>query len=202
MCIPNPILPIRKSACDVLLNGFVHPTLKSPIWCAATFGIVKSQIDKEREICNSNCLPIAMATYGLMINSNCNSDCKYRVVIGEVIQLNQQPSLNSEVLKGLHGLSGSNGFDGVPWHSWVEVSQDNFKTVSIIDLVYGFTRELPNSDNFDEAVAKVNKKKHIRMLTQGNDVTAFYKRLHLTSNWAPKMHDNHMVLARKYIQPY
>tara|TARA_B110000196_G_scaffold269513_1_gene244130 strand:+ start:210 stop:809 length:600 start_codon:yes stop_codon:yes gene_type:complete len=197
MCVPNNIQSLRRDACEVVQNIFVHPRLGSPLWCNPRFSEWKSQLEIDIEICSQNCLPISIAILGVISRQACNSNCIYRVVIGEVISEKNQPSLTKLQLSELYGIDE---FCNTNWHAWVEVSLDHFETVNIIDLVYEISENQTEHYNFNGVLAANRGKRHVRILSDNEDIIEFYRRLRLTKKEASNILNAHMNTIINYIQ--
>ncbi|MDH5975180.1 hypothetical protein L8R98_00155 [Vibrio splendidus] len=169
------ILALRTKACEIMKNNFITDE-GCTIWgnTRSTGFTEERKAEIERAVCTNQCLPISVVVFGLMNKSKLKT--KQRVVIGQIIA--NSDHLNCEAIrKAWSRITTHEGFGSSNYHSWIEVSQDNFKTYEIVDLTYACGKKnLGQIINFDATEAKRLEKKHVRVLTGFQDVANFLER--------------------------
>lgn len=198
MCSPIKITELRSKAYDILRNNYCFPDftgdkIKAPIWCF-NYDNGFSYRKNISKAFKDNCLPVSMAVYHIMSTTNKRIKCRYRVVIGKVVPYSSEESLADSLLEDIFDISK---IEDIGWHSWVEVSSNNFRSFKIIDLTYASSQKIKN---FDKIISKKKRLKHVSLLTDGASIEKFYKNLLIKKNLSTVTINAIMDVAKNYIQ--
>ncbi|WP_045422495.1 hypothetical protein [Vibrio jasicida] len=150
-------------------------SIKEPAQGLSEYELDQLRIAKEKKLCQASCLPIALAaSKKLKVDY---PDTEVKVFIGLMGGIDAEIKGNKlkDYRKDFLSLKSYSDFGKIPFHAWVEISDDQFKTSSIVDLTYSFPNPARGSiDNFSRSEAKKRKLKHIPILTNTEDVKSFF----------------------------
>jgi hypothetical protein len=180
------IRSLRTEACNVLQDDFVLRD-NTPIWTKVkkvndpdpvAYYRNQLKLKNEKNICKQNCTPISIAALKKIKNDFPN--LQVRVVVGKMlnigIKLNKEDLNNKKTT--LLGWNKFTDFGDDYFHTWIEVSNDNFTNKKVIDLTYSFPNESYGCfDNYSSVHAKRNNLIHIPILVEEKDVKSFFYNL-------------------------